>query len=100
MTDLAFIETLETLIASRIEESPENSYTARLAQKGILAIAQKIGEEGVELALAAAAQADDDVVNETADLLYHLLVMLAVRGIPLASVTERLERRHRERAPR
>jgi phosphoribosyl-ATP pyrophosphohydrolase/phosphoribosyl-AMP cyclohydrolase len=94
MTDTAFLDRLEGIVCSRIRDAPEDSYTAKLAQRGILAAAQKLGEEGVELALAAAAQSDSEVRDEAADLLFHLLVVLAMRGIPLASVIETLRHRH------
>jgi phosphoribosyl-ATP pyrophosphohydrolase len=95
MGNLAFIERLEALVHDRLRESPEGSYTARLASRGIVAAAQKVGEEGVELALAAVAEPDAGVVAESADLLFHLLVVLGMRGIPFASVVETLEERHR-----
>jgi phosphoribosyl-ATP pyrophosphohydrolase/phosphoribosyl-AMP cyclohydrolase len=98
MADSAFIEQLERLIRDRLRAAPETSYTARLAEKGIVAVAQKVGEEGVELALAAAAQGDTEVIEESADLLFHMLVLLALRGIPFASIVQTLEERHRERA--
>jgi phosphoribosyl-AMP cyclohydrolase / phosphoribosyl-ATP pyrophosphohydrolase len=91
---LAFLAVLERVIAGRIGERPEGSYTARLAAQGILRVAQKVGEEGLELALAAAAQTDEKVTGEAADLLYHLLVLLQVRGIPLERVIRELEDRH------
>ena len=94
MSDIAFLERLEQIIAERIQDSPENSYTARLAASGILAAAQKLGEEGVEAALAATAQSDDELTNEAADLLFHLLVVLSMRGIPLAAVVATLVQRH------
>ena len=100
MTDTSFLERLESIIQARIQESPEDSYTAKLAQKGILAAAQKLGEEGVEAALAAAAQSDADLTNEAADLLFHLLVVLSIRGIPLASVIDTLAQRHTVRPVR
>ena len=99
MTSVAFLESLEQLIAARLRETPEGSYTAALAAKGAIAVAQKLGEEGVELALAAAAQGEAEVVAEAADVVYHLLVLLAVRGIPLATVVAALEQRHRARVP-
>jgi len=98
MADIAFIEQLERLIRDRLREAPEDSYTSRLAQKGLLAVAQKVGEEGVELALAAAAQGDQAVIEESADLLFHMLVLLALKDIPVASVIETLAKRHRERS--
>jgi phosphoribosyl-ATP pyrophosphohydrolase/phosphoribosyl-AMP cyclohydrolase len=99
MTSTVFLESLEQLIAERLLESPAGSYTAALAAKGVVAVAQKVGEEGVELALAGAAQGDAEVVGEAADLVYHLLVLLAVRGVSLATVVAALEQRHRSRLP-
>lgn len=97
MANIAFIEQLEALVNQRLQESPENSYTAKLAKKGIAHAAQKVGEEGVETALAAAVAEDSEVVAESADLLFHLLVVLGMRKIPFASVVDELEQRHRER---
>lgn len=94
---IEFLSDLETVIAERLKDAPEGSYTARLAAEGTLKIAQKLGEEGIELALAAAAQDRDRVVAEAADLLYHLLVLLAVRDARLADVVAELERRHRSK---
>jgi phosphoribosyl-AMP cyclohydrolase / phosphoribosyl-ATP pyrophosphohydrolase len=91
---LAFLGVLEQVIARRLREQPEGSYTARLAGQGVLRVAQKVGEEGLELALAGAAQADDKVIGEAADLLYHLLVLLQVRQIPLERVLLELQGRH------
>jgi phosphoribosyl-ATP pyrophosphohydrolase/phosphoribosyl-AMP cyclohydrolase len=96
MADLQFIERLEALIRSRMRDAPDGSYTAHLVSKGIVAAAQKVGEEGVEVALAVTAQADTDVVAESADLLYHLLVVLGMRGIDFARIVEELEARHRQ----
>ena len=93
-TDLEFLSTLEGVIEQRIAENPEGSYTARLFAKGPKRIAQKVGEEGLEVALAAVAEADDKVVAESADLLFHLLVLLKSRGVPLARVVAELESRH------
>jgi phosphoribosyl-ATP pyrophosphohydrolase/phosphoribosyl-AMP cyclohydrolase len=91
---LAFLSKLEGVIEQRVTENPEGSYTARLFAKGPKRIAQKVGEEGVEVALAAVTEADDKVVSESADLLYHLLVLLKSRGISLGSVVSELESRH------
>jgi len=96
MANYQFIEQLEAIVQDRIKQSPDDSYTARLAQKGIAAAAQKVGEEGVETALAAVVGKDDELVGESADLLFHLLVVLSMRGIPVAGVIEELQRRHRE----
>ena len=93
---IEFLAELEKVIDARLSSaSPEQSYTAKLAQKGVVKVAQKVGEEGVELALAAAAQDDARVTAEAADLLYHVLVLLRVRGLRLAHVVGELERRHR-----
>lgn len=89
-----FLRTLETIIASRRDTDAKDSYTASLLAAGVRRIAQKVGEEGVELALAAAGGERDEVVNEAADLLYHLLVLLNARDISLADVVAALEARH------
>jgi phosphoribosyl-ATP pyrophosphohydrolase/phosphoribosyl-AMP cyclohydrolase len=91
---LAFLSKLEGVIEKRIAENPEGSYTARLFAKGPTRIAQKVGEEGIEVALAAVAEGDDKVVSESADLLYHLLVLLKSRGVTLARVVAELKSRH------
>ena len=95
-TPIAFLAKLEGVIAQRATEKPEASYTARLLEKGITRVAQKVGEEGVELALAAGAQDDDKVVGESADLLFHLLVLLRARGVALGQVVRELEKRHQK----
>ena len=77
---------LDALIARRERERPQGSYTTRLFDGGIRRIAQKVGEEGVETALAAVAQDDDALLGEAADLLYHLLVALRARGLALDDV--------------
>jgi phosphoribosyl-ATP pyrophosphohydrolase/phosphoribosyl-AMP cyclohydrolase len=91
---LGFLAKLEGVIEQRVTENPEGSYTARLFAKGPKRIAQKVGEEGLEVALAAVAEGDDKVVSESADLLYHLLVLLKSRGVSLANVVAELESRH------
>ena len=95
MSDSSFLETLEAVIERRLSEAPEGSYTARLAAQGTIKVAQKVGEEGVELALAAAAQDKGRVVAEAADLLYHLLLLLRLRQLKLSDVVAELEDRHR-----
>jgi phosphoribosyl-ATP pyrophosphohydrolase/phosphoribosyl-AMP cyclohydrolase len=94
---LKFLDELQAVIGERLRDSPEGSYTAALAAQGVLGVAQKVGEEGVELALAAAAQEPDRVTAEAADLLYHLMLLLAMRGLKLTDVVAELERRHRAR---
>ena len=92
---IGFLAALEEVIDARLTgASAEQSYTARLAQQGTLKIAQKVGEEGVELALAAAAQDGERVTAEAADLLYHVVLLLRMRGLRLADVVKELERRH------
>jgi phosphoribosyl-AMP cyclohydrolase / phosphoribosyl-ATP pyrophosphohydrolase len=98
VTDLAFLERLQTVIRQRIATGPPTSYTAKLAAQGVLKVAQKVGEEGVELALAAAAQDKVRVTAEAADLLYHLLLLLELRQLSLHDVVDELERRHRDPA--
>jgi len=93
---IAFLAKLEAVVAQRATEKPEASYTARLLEKGIARVAQKVGEEGVELALAAVGDSDDKVVGESADLLFHLLVLLRARGVTLQQVIHELEGRHRK----
>jgi phosphoribosyl-ATP pyrophosphohydrolase len=87
------IDRLFTMIESRKGADPETSYTAKLIGKGRLKCAKKIGEEAVETSLAAVAEDKSALVNESADLLYHLLVLWAVCGIKPADVYAALERR-------
>ena len=94
---LSFLLELEQLIAQRIAESPEGSYTARLYADGVRRVAQKVGEEGLEVALAGAGESDAALLGECADLLYHLLLLLRSRGLQLAAVIEELRRRHAAR---
>ncbi len=84
---------LDRTIAQRLRDLPAGSYTSQLVQAGTLRVAQKVGEEGVEVALAGAAQSASALVAESADLLYHLGVLLAVRGQSLARVLEQLRER-------
>lgn len=84
---------LDAVIAQRAQELPEGSYTTRLFEGGIRRIAQKVGEEGVETALAAVAQDDDALLGEASDLLFHLLVLLRARGLSLADALQVLETR-------
>jgi phosphoribosyl-ATP pyrophosphohydrolase/phosphoribosyl-AMP cyclohydrolase len=100
MNDSSFLETLQGLIRERLRDTPEDSYTAKLAQRGVLAVAQKVGEEGVEVALAGIAQEDEQLIGESADLLFHLLILLELRELPIAAVIGELEQRHRARTAR
>jgi phosphoribosyl-ATP pyrophosphohydrolase/phosphoribosyl-AMP cyclohydrolase len=89
-----FLARLERVIADRIEARPPGSYTAKLLAQGTRRIAQKVGEEGLELALAAVAQSDGEIIGEAADLLYHTLLLLRVKGLSLSQVVAELESRH------
>jgi phosphoribosyl-AMP cyclohydrolase / phosphoribosyl-ATP pyrophosphohydrolase len=93
-TRIAFLAHLQSTIAQRIAENPEGSYTARLFAKGVGRIAQKVGEEGVETALAAVTREDHELVGECADLMYHLLVLLKARSLTLEQVVQELAARH------
>ena len=93
-SDLSFIADLESVIASRKGADASTSYTASLFASGIKRIAQKVGEEGVETALAATVKDLDELKNESADLLYHLLVLLQASDLCLADVIEVLKKRH------
>jgi phosphoribosyl-ATP pyrophosphohydrolase/phosphoribosyl-AMP cyclohydrolase len=94
---LAFLAQLEQIIAERIAGSPEGSYTAELYARGIKRMAQKVGEEGLEVALAAAGEPDAQLVGEAADLLFHLLVLLRGRQLRLQDVVNELRERHTNR---
>lgn len=89
-----FIGDLDALLAKRQTEMPEGSYTTKLFQSGVRRIAQKVGEEGVETALAAVAQDDNDLLNEASDLVYHLMVLLRSRALNWNAVQENLKQRH------
>jgi phosphoribosyl-ATP pyrophosphohydrolase/phosphoribosyl-AMP cyclohydrolase len=93
-TRVSFLATLQATIAQRIAESPEGSYTSRLYATGIGRIAQKVGEEGVETALAAVTRDDAALVGEGADLLFHLMVLLKARGLGIEHVVTELASRH------
>lgn len=90
----SFLPRLDALVARRAVQRPAGSYTTGLLDAGVRAVAQKVGEEGVEAALAAVAQDDAALAGESADLLFHLLVLLRSRGLSLADVERELRRRH------
>ncbi len=89
-----FLAELDALVAQRERGRPEGSYTTRLFEGGVRRIAQKVGEEGVETALAAVAQDETALLGESADLLYHLLVLLRSRGLSLQDAVTVLRSRH------
>lgn len=90
----SFIADLDALVAQRERERPAGSYTTKLFDEGIRRIAQKVGEEGVETALAAVVQDDNALLGESADLVFHLLVLLRARGLSLLDVSSLLQKRH------
>lgn len=89
-----FLLTLENIISARAGADPKSSYTARLLGEGTRRIAQKVGEEGVETALAAVGGDSQETLGEAADLLYHLLVLLHDRQLGIGDVVAVLEERH------
>jgi phosphoribosyl-ATP pyrophosphohydrolase/phosphoribosyl-AMP cyclohydrolase len=91
---VGFLANLQHIIAQRASESPESSYTAKLLAAGTQRVAQKVGEEGVELALAATTNDRQKIIDESADLFYHTLVLLRAKGVSLEEVTARLAERH------
>lgn len=92
---VGFLGYLDTLIRERKAADPDSSYTAKLLQGPLVKAAQKVGEEGVEVALAAVAETDAEFKGEAADLLYHLLVLLAAKDVPLSDVVAVLQDRHK-----
>ena len=91
---LDFLTTLETIIDDRLKKPAEESYTSSLIARGPKRVAQKIGEEAVEVALASVSGDREEITNEAADLIFHLLVLLSSQGIKLDDVTSVLESRH------
>jgi phosphoribosyl-ATP pyrophosphohydrolase/phosphoribosyl-AMP cyclohydrolase len=97
-TRLGFLAQLSGIITQRSLEAAPGSYTAKLLAGGVARMAQKVGEEGVEVALAAVAHSDDKLIGESADLLFHLLVLLQARNLRLDAVVTELAARHAARA--
>lgn len=98
-TGTGFLADLAAIVRARAEADPEQSYTARLISAGVKRIAQKVGEEGVEVALAATAGDDAEVTSEAADLVFHLTVLLQASGSSWDAVMAELKRRHRPDPP-
>jgi len=94
---LAFLDQLQDIISKRIAESPEGSYVAKLYAAGLKRMAQKVGEEGVEVALAAQSAGSEELVSEAADLVFHLALLLRARDLSLEAVAAELAARHRSR---
>ncbi len=89
------IQWLFDVIEDRKQNPNEKSYTARLFNEGLPKIAQKVGEEGTEVVVAALAQEDQRLIEEVADLTYHTLVLLSARGLTPAHIAAELEKRHK-----
>jgi phosphoribosyl-ATP pyrophosphohydrolase/phosphoribosyl-AMP cyclohydrolase len=92
---MKFLKQLQDLIDERKADMPEGSYTAKLFRKGINKIAQKVGEEAVELVIEAKDSNDELFLNEAADLMYHFLVLLSAKGKRIENVVAILEERHK-----
>lgn len=92
--DLSFLQNLQALLQSRKEELPENSYTAKLFRNGPRKIAKKVGEEAAELVIEAMDSDDECFLNEAADLLFHMTILLIDRGYRLEDVVKVLKERH------
>ena len=92
--DIDFIAELESIVKGRLAQGNDESYTVRLAAAGTKRIAQKVGEEGVELALAAVAGNQQEIVDEASDLVYHLIVLLVDKGLSIADIADCLRARH------
>jgi len=93
--DWTFLYQLEQLLAARKQADPDSSYTAKLYASGTKRIAQKVGEEGVETALAATVNDRHELTNEASDLLYHLLVLLQDQDLDLSAIINNLRARHK-----
>lgn len=92
-----FILELEDIIHRRVEERDSSSYTVSLIEKGINKVAQKVGEEGVEVVIEATNGTRDRLINESADLIYHLLVLLRAKELPLQEIADCLKERHNKK---
>jgi phosphoribosyl-ATP pyrophosphohydrolase len=88
--EIEFLYDLERVLIDRKKDLPKGSYSTRLFKKGIDKIAQKLGEEAVETIIASKNKKDSEVIYESADLIYHLMVLLVERNIPLDSVFQEL----------
>ena len=93
-TGVGFLAQLDQVVADRIKSGDKSSYTVRLVREGVARVAQKVGEEGVETALAALQKNSKEFTGEAADLLYHLIVLLRAKKLSLADAIAVLEKRH------
>jgi phosphoribosyl-ATP pyrophosphohydrolase/phosphoribosyl-AMP cyclohydrolase len=92
--DFKFLTELEDLLYERKEEMPKGSYTTSMFKKGIDKIAQKVGEEAVETVIASKNEGDKETIAEAADLMFHLMLLLAEKEIPMHKVVKLLRKRH------
>ena len=90
-----FIFELESIIEDRYANPVASSYVNKLREKGLNKIAQKVGEEGVEVVIAALNETEEQLIGEASDLVFHLLVLLKEKNIPLATIAKNLESRHK-----
>lgn len=97
MTDINFINDLyQTILDRRANAAPDSSYVARMAAAGLPRLAQKVGEEGVETVIAAMKKDKRELCSESADLLFHLLMLWAEAGLTPAEVVAELQKRHQK----
>lgn len=94
--DFKFLTDLETLLNTRRDTMPSSSYTTAMFKKGLDKIAQKVGEEAVEMVIAAKNDSDKEFAEEAADLLFHMLLLLAEKQIPLHEIVKVLRKRHEQ----
>jgi phosphoribosyl-ATP pyrophosphohydrolase len=87
------LQDLEKIVAERASVTDGSSWTAKLVEKGMPVAAKKLGEEAIETVIAAVSKDDQGLISESADLIYHWLVVLKIAGVPLSAVLEELEKR-------
>ncbi len=98
MSDIDFLLRLEDIIDERVKTRSESSYTWRLFSSGLGKICKKVLEESGEVVIAALSESNERLVEESADLIYHLLVLLRYKGLSIRDVVRLLEKRHEERS--
>lgn len=94
--DYDFLQELELLLHERKEDMPKGSYTTSMYKKGIDKIAQKLGEEAVETVIASKNRGKKETINEAADLLFHMMLLLSQKDIPFHKVVKKLRKRHKK----
>lgn len=94
--DILFLKHLQQFIEKRHQEMPEGSYTTSLFQSGINRMAQKVGEEAIETVIEACNGTDDRLIYESADMLYHLIVLLTSKGLSIEDLARELKKRHKK----